>query len=223
MALSAGSDSRSIRDAADPEGQPLLLVGGAGHTVGRKRDESAGLDRLRRWTQQHFDKAEEVAAWGAQDHSTTSGVPLVGRMPLSRGVVRLATGFDKWGLTNGPAAGLAMARDILGDQALGHPVSYLGARPAPASWAINNALTGAHMVRDLAAAVLPGTGGDVTVKDLARGCGVCPHMGGLLRWNSAEETWDCPLHGSRFATDGSVLEGPAQRPAKVPPPPESGT
>ena len=38
---------------------------------------------------------------------------------------------------------------------------------------------------------------------------VCPHLGGVLRWNDAERSWDCPLHGSRFAADGTRLEGPA--------------
>ena len=38
---------------------------------------------------------------------------------------------------------------------------------------------------------------------------VCPHLGGILRWNDAETSWDCPLHGSRFGPDGQVLEGPA--------------
>ena len=44
---------------------------------------------------------------------------------------------------------------------------------------------------------------------LCRVSGVCPHMGGILSWNRAERSWDCPLHGSRFDAGGALLEGPA--------------
>ena len=37
----------------------------------------------------------------------------------------------------------------------------------------------------------------------------CPHLGCALKWNPAEHSWDCPCHGSRFATDGRVLDNPA--------------
>ncbi|MDF3312431.1 Rieske 2Fe-2S domain-containing protein [Rhodococcus sp. T2V] len=42
-----------------------------------------------------------------------------------------------------------------------------------------------------------------------RVCAVCPHLGGVLRCNDAEDSGDCPLHRSRFPTAGTLLEGPA--------------
>ncbi|WP_425567755.1 Rieske 2Fe-2S domain-containing protein [Nonomuraea dietziae] len=43
---------------------------------------------------------------------------------------------------------------------------------------------------------------------------LCSHMGCVVAFNDAERTWECPCHGSRFALDGSILQGPATEPLK---------
>jgi Rieske Fe-S protein len=37
----------------------------------------------------------------------------------------------------------------------------------------------------------------------------CPHLGGIIHWNTSEKSWDCPCHGSRFDCFGKVMNGPA--------------
>jgi glycine/D-amino acid oxidase-like deaminating enzyme/nitrite reductase/ring-hydroxylating ferredoxin subunit len=230
MLLSAGSPTRSIRGAPSTEGS-LLLVGGEGHTVGRARSTRAHLDALRDWTAEWFPGAEETHAWSAQDYSSHDGLPFIGALPRGRGHVYLATGYGKWGLTNGVAAALSLTQEIHGHRASWQrPVSHRITRPSGAlEIARLNAAVAGHLVADLVRAALrparrPAEGQGVVGRRGAlpvgeaqvdgRHCSVvaiCTHLGGTLTWNDAERSWDCPLHGSRFSPDGQVLEGPATR------------
>jgi nitrite reductase/ring-hydroxylating ferredoxin subunit len=231
MYLSADSPTRSLRDAPGPDG-PLLLVGGNGHGTGRHRSPQSCLDDLQEWTEQHFGGARLTHAWSAQDYVTSSGLPFAGPVLPRRDDVLVAGGYAKWGMTNGVAAALALSSRILG----GHTswASVLEAwsptrlRGAPHAGLIN-AEVGLEMTRGWLRPLVPrGTAappegrGEVrfdhagaptatsTVDGVVRRVSaVCPHLGGVLRWNDAEHSWDCPLHGSRFDADGSVLEGPA--------------
>jgi Rieske Fe-S protein len=77
---------------------------------------------------------------------------------------------------------------------------------------------------DSAAALKPGEGGimrngtsKIAVSRDSDGAlharsAVCTHLGCHLHWNSTEQCWDCPCHGSQFAPDGAVLAGPAIAP-----------
>jgi glycine/D-amino acid oxidase-like deaminating enzyme/nitrite reductase/ring-hydroxylating ferredoxin subunit len=232
MYISAGSSSRSVRDV--PGGDvPRFLVGGSGHTVGRTRSEREHLDELRTWASAHLPGAVETHAWSAQDYSSFTGLPLVGSLPLGNRVLT-ATGYDKWGMTNGIAASLDLAAQVLrrdrpawaralhGNRARPRALAHLSSLNAKVGVAATAQVLRAES-RRVPDQAPEGTGvvgrdkGIPTATSTIDGqecrlVGICTHVGGTVRWNDAEKTWDCPLHGSRFAPDGTVLEGPATRP-----------
>lgn len=232
MYLSADSPSRSLRDAPDGDGT-LLLVGGAGHKVGASVSEAGRLDELRAWTSAWFPGAEETHAWSAQDYLPHHALPFAGPVLPGREDVLVAGGYSKWGMTNGVAAALALSARVLGgrmDWAQPFEPWQGSELRGLLDGARINGEVGLEMVGGwLRPALHPGVGptpgeGDGTVRydglrlptavSMSRGVerrvsGVCSHLGGIVRWNDAERSWDCPLHGSRFGPDGRVLEGPA--------------
>ena len=235
MHLSAETPVRSLRQAADAEGE-LLLVGGNGHPTGRADSPAQRVAELTDWVEQHFRGARRTHWWAAQDYRSANHVPFVGWLPRGRGRLFLATGYAKWGMTNAVAAALSLTADLSGEtlewaRVLHHRVTRPGdlAEGARINAAVGAsaaaAWTAAETAPEAADAPAPaeGTGRvgrrgaePVAVSTVSGATcavsAVCPHLGGVVRWNDAELSWDCPLHGSRFAPDGSVLEGPATVP-----------
>lgn len=232
MHLSLDSSARSLR-TTPVGGEERLLVGGNGHPVGRGGSSRAAVDDLEAWTTQHFPGAERTHAWSAQDYEPVSGVPYVGRMPGGRGHVFAATGYDKWGMTNAVAAALGISEMVLGGHMpWAHSLYRHGVSPADIGATIGaGAAVGRHFIQGWASALArpanahPAEGEGVVARGArlrpvgtcrvagvtSRVDAVCPHLAGVLAWNDAESSWDCPLHGSRFTADGTRLEGPAVR------------
>ncbi len=233
MMISADSPTRSVRYAPVADGE-RLIVGGAGHTVGRERSPSKALEELSSWARIHYPGAVQTHFWSAQDYTPIDDLPYVGPILPNNESIYVATGFNKWGMTNGPAAALALASRILGGR--------MDWARAFASWSPHelsglptalqaNLEVGFDMVKGW---ITPATrtlrrdpgadeGGVVSgppwrLEARCRVDGtehrvspVCTHLGGIVNWNDADKAWECPLHGSRFAPDGTVLEGPATR------------
>ncbi|WP_350226686.1 FAD-dependent oxidoreductase [Naasia aerilata] len=236
MFLSVDAPKRTLRTTpaipADAAGEgDLLIVGGNGHRVGHHPHPHDLVEDLESWTQAYYPGAERTHVWSAQDYHSANTIPFVGWLPRSLGRVFLATGFDKWGMTNAVAAGLRLAGDLLGGNipwatTLGTRIT----RPqSMAAGALVNAEVGADLVTGWAHGLTesgegapppPEGQGEVrriggrpvavcTVGGVTREVSaVCPHLRGIVRWNDQELSWDCPLHASRYQADGTRIEGP---------------
>jgi glycine/D-amino acid oxidase-like deaminating enzyme/nitrite reductase/ring-hydroxylating ferredoxin subunit len=230
MYLSTDSPTRSLRSALRG-GEELLLVGGSGHVVGRAASPKSRLRELEVWTTRQFPGAELLHHWSAQDYRSAGLVPFAGKLPRGGGAVWLATGYNKWGMTNAVAAALRISGEMLGNRprwatVLGHrvtrPRDLLTGTQANASVGVAATLGWSAALMAPSTARPPAEGEAVVVRRGAHPVGistvggstcavwlVCPHLKGVLRWNDAELSWDCPLHGSRFTATGALLEGPA--------------
>jgi glycine/D-amino acid oxidase-like deaminating enzyme/nitrite reductase/ring-hydroxylating ferredoxin subunit len=233
MYINIGSTTRSIRTARD-DGGLLLLLGGEGHKPGADPDTPARYRALEEFGRRHWATESFPYRWSTQDYSPVDGVPYVGRVRRREEHVYVATGFKKWGMTNGTAAGL-----ILADLILGRPNPWaqlfdakrLKPLASAPKFVHENLSVARHFFGDRL-----NRGDDAGVDSLAPGEGrlvalggrktaayrdeagtlhalspVCTHMGCHVNWNPAERSWDCPCHGSRFSGEGTVIQGPATK------------
>ena len=113
MYISADSPTRSVRYAPTAAGD-RLIVGGAGHPVGREKHPASSVQELASWARVHYPGALQTHYWSAQDYTPADDLPYVGPILPGNDKIFVATGFDKWGMTNGTAAALALSSRILG-------------------------------------------------------------------------------------------------------------
>ena len=209
------------------DGGDLLLVGGEGHKAGEGGDTVARYQRIEQWARERFAVQSVEYRWSTQDNKTLDRVPYIGRAtPMSKHVY-VATGFGGWGMTNSTAAGMLLCDLILGrdtpwaDVYDPNRVNLSSVSPLIQHTAdIARHFVCDRMTVETPDSITPGEGGIVHAEhDMAMYKAEdgavstlsprCTHMGCFVQWNPAEQSWDCPCHGSRFATDGRVIHGPA--------------
>lgn len=211
--------------------EDFLLVLGEPYKVGHKNETENSFKTIERYIRKHFEVEEIAYTWAAQNYSPADALPFIGRSPLEENVY-IATGFAADGLVYGTLAASILKDCING---IKNPLIeiYSPTRFTPVASASDfvkdNADVAFNLLKDYLfygkaealQEIKPGEGKTIKLNnerlaayrnpdgELSIVSGICPHMGCIVHWNNGEKSWDCPCHGSRFDTDGSVLEGPS--------------
>jgi glycine/D-amino acid oxidase-like deaminating enzyme/nitrite reductase/ring-hydroxylating ferredoxin subunit len=210
----------------------VVIFGGADHKTGQAADTRVCFERLEQALHALIPGADITHHWSGQVIETADGLPYIGMLTDHQFV---ASGFAGNGMTFGTLGGMMAADAIAGRR---HPWADLfdpkRTTIVGAAWDYikENKDYPYYMIRDRFAgtrsrslrAVGRGSGsvldlngtlaavhrdeaGSVEIRSAT-----CTHLGCVVEWNQAEQTWDCPCHGSRFETDGTVISGPAGSP-----------
>ncbi|MDP2342607.1 MAG: FAD-dependent oxidoreductase [Deltaproteobacteria bacterium] len=217
-------------EGTGPGGTDLLIVGGEDHRTGQANDADERWARLHHWAFERFPVGNIVHRWSGQIIEPVDGLAFIGKNPGGPDNVYIATGDSGHGMTHGTIAGMILSSLVRGQD---HPWAALYEPSRKPAHALGEyALENLESVSHYAQYVLPADVEDVD--DIGRGQGaivregltlyavscneqgmvrkcsaVCPHLGGIVAWNAAERSWDCPVHGSRFDVNGVVVSGPA--------------
>jgi glycine/D-amino acid oxidase-like deaminating enzyme/nitrite reductase/ring-hydroxylating ferredoxin subunit len=208
----------------------VLIVGGCDHKTGQADDAVARFASLEHWTRDRFPIGAVDYHWSGQVMEPVDGLGYIGRNPGDRGRVFIATGDSGQGMTHGTIAGM-LIRDLVAGRANEWERLYDPTRKSVrsvAEYVKENVNAVSHYIEYVTPGevgseeeIRPGEGAILrhgrrkvaAYRDSAGALrilsAVCPHLGCIVHWNSLEKSWDCPCHGSRFAVDGHVLNGPA--------------
>ena len=216
------------------EDYDVLIAGGEDHRTGQADDENIKEEdryaNLEKWTRKHFPDVETIEfKWSGQVIEPIDSLAYIGKNPEDDNIY-IITGHSGNGMTYGTLGGMIITDIIMGKEnplikiyspsritlkATGDYLSEVGNMIAQfGDWFTPENI---KEIDDLKL----GEGGIISSglkkiavyrdeqDNLCTFSAVCPHLGSILQWNADEKTFDCPMHGSRFTTEGKVINGPA--------------
>lgn len=229
--ISIDKATRSLRYYKNmDDGNTYLLIGGENHKVGHKENDEC-YEKLKEYGRERFDVKEYLYQWSAQDYISPDSIPYIGYLNSAENNIFVATGFAKWGMTNGTVAAM-----ILSDLYMGKGTKYESIfNPSRVEGYFSKEFIGENLdvgiqyilgKLEIGSRDMPKIGEGKVIRTSKGRYGAyrdnneylhivditCTHLGCELKWNANEKTWDCPCHGSRFSVDGDILEGPATLP-----------
>src|SRR5947209_4209801 len=212
------------------DGYDVLVVGGEDHKTAQADDASQRWGKLEQWTRNRFKVEGIEYRWSGQVMEPVDSLAFIGRNPGDEQNVYIATGDSGMGMTHGTIAGLLLTDLIMG-RANPWAELYDPARKT-LSAVMDFARENANVMAQYTALATPGEVESVDEIEPGKGAvlrrgltkvavyrdesgalhersAICAHLGCVVHWNPAEQTWDCPCHGSRYHRDGHVVSGPA--------------
>lgn len=214
------------------DGKEYMIVGGEDHKTGDGENAEASFLRLQSYIRKHFDVDEILFKWSSQYFEPADALPYIGHLPGHPGNVFVASGYGGNGITYSQVAALVLRRMILKGESpyidlfdpnrikpvagfstfVKHNVDVL--KKFIGKWFEKEKLEEFAELAPGEAKVVKYDGEKIALYKDEHGelhavNPMCTHMKCSVAWNNAEQTWDCPCHGSRFSVDGKVLTGPA--------------
>ncbi len=222
-----------VRTQAVDDKNDLLIIGGEDHKTGQNDDYEAPFNKLESWAKKHFPMFKKTdTVWSGQIIEPVDGLAFIGLSPFHKNIY-IATGYSGNGMTYSAIAAMIF-RDRLLDKKNEWADLYDPTRKnlKTIKYFLEENL---NMVKEMVTGYLesgdienrkelkPGEGAIIkeglshlaVYRDdngqLYSSSAVCTHLGCVVQWNSAQKTFDCPCHGSRFSGKGEVICGPAIR------------
>ena len=215
-------------------GTNYLIAGGKDHKTGMEENTGFKFTELESAVRQNFEVGSIDYKWSSQYFETADGLPYIGHLPGHPENIYVATGFGGNGMTYSH-----VAAKLLSDLVLKKDNPLMGIfnpnRIKPVAGFSNFVTHNAEVVANFAGKLFSAEKINL-LADLAPGEGklvryegekiglykdeqghlhavnpVCTHMKCEVKWNGAEQSWDCPCHGARYSCDGVVITGPADQ------------
>jgi glycine/D-amino acid oxidase-like deaminating enzyme/nitrite reductase/ring-hydroxylating ferredoxin subunit len=214
------------------DGENYLIAGGDDHKTAHQKDTNECFRNLEAHVRKYFDVESIPFKWSSQYFENTDGLPYIGHLPGSPNNVYVATGFSGNGMTNGTISAFVLRdmlvhgkseyQDLFDPNRL-KPIAGFTTFVKESADVVGKMIGGwistekieevSELAKDEARVVKYEDHKLALYKDetgkLHAVNPVCPHAKCIVEWNTAEKSWDCPCHGSRFSADGILLTGPS--------------
>lgn len=216
------------------DGAKYLVAGGEDHKTAHQENTEECFRKLESYLRKHFDVDQVAFKWSSQFFDPADGLPYIGHLPGNPDNVFVATGFGGNGMTYSHVTALMLTdRIVNGESKYDKLFNPNRIKPVAGfeSFIKESADVVAKFIGDRfnkvkikelseiangEAKIVKYEGESIALyKDEKGGVHAvnpaCTHVNCIVGWNTAEQTWDCPCHGSRFSMDGEVLTAPARK------------